>query len=137
MSTPAPRGSHGHFLPGNSGNPGGSSGRAALEALRSKLRTHTDEAVAALVRLLKDDDPSIRLRAVEVFLDRLVGKPIAVTEAEVRSTHVDVAQLGQLYIQAMQGVSERANAADAPANAKDVTPPQEAQEKSEDGGITW
>jgi hypothetical protein len=61
------------FAPGQSGNPGGRP-RALLDA-RELARTHTPEAIAALVAAL--NSPRERVAAATALLDRAWGKPTA------------------------------------------------------------
>ena len=62
------------FQPGQSGNPGGRP--KIVGDIRALAREHTPEAIAELVRLAtKARREEVRLRAIEVLLDRGYGKP--------------------------------------------------------------
>lgn len=65
------------WAPGQSGNPGGRSPRVGPngESLPELARGKTMEAFNALVSLLSDEAPDIRLRAANAILDRGWGKP--------------------------------------------------------------
>jgi hypothetical protein len=99
MTLPAKRGSHGHFLPGVSGNPGGRT--SALTEVRELLRPNAPKFVARLLELAGDSDPKIALQALELAFDRLLGKPVAVVESDVRTLNVNEA-IQQLYLQAVR-----------------------------------
>ena len=88
MGAVVQRGSHGHFLPGQSGNAGGRP--ASLARVRELLKPHTERFVAELVQLLDSDEEAIRLAAIKEFMDRYIGKPVATVESDVR--HMDVNQ---------------------------------------------
>jgi hypothetical protein len=72
-----------------------------LSAVRAELREHSVTAARALVQLLDDPDPGTRLRAIEIFYDRLCGKPVASIEQDIR--HLDVgAAIRGLWLQTVQ-----------------------------------
>jgi hypothetical protein len=94
------RDARGRLLPGASLNPGGRP--ATLEPVRALLRQHTEQFVTALVDLLSSKDDSVRLAAVKEYFDRLCGKPVAVTEADVRTQSVDLtAAIREMYLKAV------------------------------------
>jgi hypothetical protein len=92
------RGSHGHFLPGQSENAGGRP--ASLAHVRDLLRPHAERFVAELVELLDSDEEAIRLAAIKEFMDRYVGKPVATVESDVRTLDVTQA-IREMYLQAV------------------------------------
>lgn len=64
------------FEPGKSGNPGGRP--KAVEGVKELARLHTENAIAALVRVIEDKkaNPSARVSAAVAILDRGWGKPV-------------------------------------------------------------
>lgn len=69
------------FRPGQSGNPGG---RPKAEiSLRDLAREHTQDAVATLVAIMKDNAAvsAARVSAAQALLDRGYGKPKQEIEA--------------------------------------------------------
>lgn len=64
------------FKPGESGNPGGRP--KAVEGVKELARLHTENAIAALVRVIEDKkaNPSARVSAAVAILDRGWGKPV-------------------------------------------------------------
>ena len=110
MTVPARRGAHGHFMPGISGNPGGRT--SALSEVRELLKPHVALYVQRLNELVRHPDPDVALPALREALDRLLGKPVASIEQDVRTL-----DMGQLYLAAVQMANR------APAdNAVDITP---------------
>jgi hypothetical protein len=98
-------------LAGASGNPGGRT--SALAEVRSLLKPHTELYVRRLNELVRHPDPDVALPALREALDRLLGKPVASIEQDVRTL-----DMGQLYLAAVQMANR------PPAdNAVDVTPP--------------
>jgi hypothetical protein len=93
MTVPAQRDARGRLLPGFSGNPGGRP--KGIEAVRELLRPSAPAFVAALVDLLKSPNEMTRLAAFREFMDRLVGRPVQVTEADVRTVN-----MGALFVEA-------------------------------------
>src|SRR5262249_20865742 len=93
-TVPAKLGSHGHFLPGVSGNPGGRT--SALTEVRALLKPHVELYVARLNELVRHPDPDVALPALREALDRLLGKPVASIEQDVRTLDI-----GQLYLAAV------------------------------------
>ena len=72
------RDTKGLFAKGHSGNP---SGRARMpKAVKDMLSENAERAVQAIVRLVDDTDPRIALRAAELLLDRIFGKPQQASE---------------------------------------------------------
>jgi hypothetical protein len=93
------RNAKGHWLPGQSANPGG---RPRDELRLAELaRAYTEEAVATLVDIMRTGEPSDRVRAATALLDRGYGKPAQ----EARLT-VETVDLGQLHLQAVRELSK-------------------------------
>jgi hypothetical protein len=95
MTVPVQRDARGRLLPGASLNPGGRS--SDLSAVRAELREHSVTAARALVELLGHPDPGTRLRAIEIFYDRLCGKPVQATDATIQTLDI-----GKLWLEAVQ-----------------------------------
>src|SRR5258707_2270603 len=97
MSTPAVRrGAWGHWLPGTgSPNPGGRT--SALAEVRALLTPHVALYVQRLNELVRHPDPDVALPALREAFDRLLGKPVASIEQDVRTL-----DMGQLYLAAVQ-----------------------------------
>jgi hypothetical protein len=51
--------------------------------------------------MLDHPDPGTRLRAIEIFYDRLCGRPVQSVESDVRTLNVTDA-IKQMYLQVMQ-----------------------------------
>ena len=70
------------FQPGQSGNPGGRpKGRAdAFRTAIAKATKDGKDIVAAVVPLLCDESPLVRLRAAEFLTDRFIGKAVQAVE---------------------------------------------------------
>lgn len=68
------------FLPGQSGNPRGRP--KTPEETKRALRAMLPDAVAALGGLLKSADEKVRLAAVQVVLNRVLGRDKTVAEAD-------------------------------------------------------
>ena len=100
MSVPARRGSHGHFLPGVSGNPGGRT--SALAEVRALLKPHVNLYVQRLNELVRHPDPDVALPALREALDRLLGKPVASIEQDVRTMNVNDA-IKEMYLAVVSG----------------------------------
>lgn len=66
--TPA-RDAKGRILPGSTGNPGG------RPALPDAFKENGPEALTKLVAFMEDDDSRIALRATEIVVERIYGKP--------------------------------------------------------------
>jgi hypothetical protein len=99
MTVPARRGSHGHFLPGVSGNPGGRT--SALTEVRALLKPHVALYVERLNQLVRDPDPGVALPALREALDRLLGKAVVAVEQDVRT--LDVSEtIRQMWLQVVQ-----------------------------------
>jgi hypothetical protein len=83
--------------------------------VRERLGPYTPEFVDALVDLVRSPNEATRLAAIREAFDRLLGKPpVAVDSTVVK------ADIGALYIQAMQRVNQQHHEA-----AIDVTPAHE------------
>ena len=89
------RDENGHFLPGQSGNPSGHPKRTweqqeALEEIR-KLAPAAAEKISAM---LDDDDvPAVvKVRLIEIILERTYGKPEAAVKLTTVSQSVEAAQ---------------------------------------------
>jgi hypothetical protein len=110
MTLPVQRDARGRILPGYSGNPGGRT--SALAEVRALLTPHVNLYVERLNELVRHPDPAVALPALREALDRLLGKPVASIEQDVRTL-----DMGQLYLAAVQMANR------PPAdNAVDVTP---------------
>ena len=77
---------HPGWKPGQSGNPGGRVRDPRLRTLQELARTHTEAAVDALVKSLKD--PKYRVPAACALLDRGWGRPKQHIEASGDGTAV-------------------------------------------------
>jgi hypothetical protein len=55
--------------------------------------------------MLDHPDPGTRLRAIEIFYDRLCGRPVQSVESDVRTLNVTDA-IKQMYLQVMQNQSK-------------------------------
>jgi hypothetical protein len=75
---------------GCSGNPGGRP--KGHGDLRELARTHTGDAIATLVKVMKDDNapPSARVSAAEALLDRGWGRPVMQIAAVVETKDMDI-----------------------------------------------
>ena len=89
------RDEQGHYLPGQSGNPSGHPKRTweqqeALEEIR-KLAPRAAEKMAAM---LDDDDvpPVVKVRILEIILDRTYGKPEAAVRMSVETQTPEAAR---------------------------------------------
>jgi hypothetical protein len=99
MSALIRRNAQGQYAIGQSGNPGGRT--SALTEVRALMKPNAARYVEALHRLLDDPDPSIRLAAVREAFDRLLGKPTASIEQDVR--HLDINQaIQQMWLEAVK-----------------------------------
>jgi hypothetical protein len=98
MTVPARRGAHGHFLAGVSGNPGGRT--SALAEVRALLKPHVALYVQRLNELVRHPDPDVALPALREAFDRLLGKPVASIEQDVRTL-----DMGQLYLAAVKAAN--------------------------------
>lgn len=82
---------------GQSGNPGGRSPRVGPngETVAELARTHTKEAIDALVRVVKNDSHPQQVNAANALLDRGWGKPKESMDldARVEGTGVPVIQI--------------------------------------------
>lgn len=77
----------GTFAPGYSGNPGGSPRRSAfLKALRDKFGEDYKVIVDELYKIaLESTNTAHRLRAIEIILDRGLGKPLQTQDITITS----------------------------------------------------
>jgi hypothetical protein len=117
------RGADGRLLPGGPAlNPGGRP--KGIEAVRELLGEHTPTFVAALVGLLQSPNETTRLAAFREFMDRLVGKPVQISDSNVKTQNLDIPAL---YLLAMQGANKQMG-----DGAIDVTPEPDAR-----AGVEW
>ena len=78
---PPQRDERGHYLPGNSGNPGGASD--AKREMQTLARNHSVEAIERAVEIMRTGkSETIRLMAISMILDRAWGKPRQSVEIE-------------------------------------------------------
>jgi len=98
MTVPVQRDARGHFLAGVSGNPGGRT--SALTEVRALLKPHVALYVQRLNELVRHPDPDVALPALREALDRLLGKPVASIEQDVRTL-----DMGQLYLAAVKAAN--------------------------------
>lgn len=86
---------------GMSGNP---SGRKPIpQEVRDILAAATPAAARALVGLIDDKDPKVRLRASELVLDRVYGKA-------TQAVDVHVTDVAKVHMQALQEIEARRKA---------------------------
>lgn len=83
MSQPGNRTGTGKFAPGTSGNPNGRP-RVPKE-IRAALEAAVPEAIATLVKLLKDPDSKVALAAADSICDRVIG-PFLVSDDDSDTT---------------------------------------------------
>lgn len=70
----AGRGSHGHWLPGESPNPGGKG--IQYTEMQVLARSFTKEAIETAVQIMRTSDAGpVRLAAANMILDRAWGRP--------------------------------------------------------------
>jgi hypothetical protein len=81
------RDSRGHWLPGQSANPGGRPG--VPEVIKATLRELSPRAVERLGELLDSDDERIRLEAAKAILDRHLGRPAIQADISLRAGSAD------------------------------------------------
>ena len=86
----------GHFLPGQSPNPGGrpKKSQEEEEALRL-IRVATPEAVGILLKLLRAEkgvSPLTKVKIIEMMLDRTFGKPDTAVRVTTEQQTVEEAQ---------------------------------------------
>lgn len=94
-----------NFVAGVSANPGGRP--KGIGAYRKMLAPYTEESVELLIALMRDEDSRIRLDALKLFQDRLLGRPIqeitgaigavAITTDELHARLLEVA--GQVGVE--------------------------------------
>jgi hypothetical protein len=130
MTVPVKRDGRGRLLPGASLNPGGRS--SDLSAVRAELREHSPSAARALVALLDHPDPGTRLQAIEIFYDRLCGKPVQSVESDVRT--VDFTKMIQeAYLQVVSGKVGGHGAPTIEGTAASSLPPHGDDDATESG----
>jgi hypothetical protein len=94
------RDARGRLLPGGpSLNPGGRAND--LSEVRALLRPNAPLFVERLIELVKNPDPDIALPALREAFDRLLGKPVATVETDVRTMDVNEA-IRQMWLAAVQ-----------------------------------
>src|SRR3954453_20026838 len=76
------RNARGHWLPGQSANPGGRPGLP--EEIKATLRELSPRAVERLGELLDSQDERIRLEAAKAILDRHLGRPAIQADISLR-----------------------------------------------------
>jgi hypothetical protein len=83
------------FPPGQSGNP---NGRPVIPPeVKRIFEAALPETARELVRLAKEDpDPVVRLKAIDMIHNRLLGKPTQQVDANVTTTNVQQAHLAVL-----------------------------------------
>ena len=90
------RGEKGHFLPGQSPNPGGRPKKSQEEAeALEMIRVATPEAVAILLKLLKAEkgvSALTKVKIIEMMLDRTFGKPDTAVKVTTEQQSVEEAQ---------------------------------------------
>ena len=90
------RDENGHFLPGQSPNPGGRPKKTQEEAeALEMIRVATPEAVGILLRLLKAEkgvSALTKVKIIEMMLDRAMGKPEASIHVTTTQQSVEAAQ---------------------------------------------
>ncbi len=90
------RGEKGHFLPGQSPNPGGRPKKSQEEAeALEMIRVATPEAVAILLKLLKAEkgvSALTKVKIIEMMLDRTFGKPDTAVKLTTEQQSVEEAQ---------------------------------------------
>jgi hypothetical protein len=82
------------------GRPGGRT--SALAEVRALLKPHLTLYVQRLNELVRHPDPDVALPALREALDRLLGKPVASIEQDVRTLNVTEA-IQQMYLAAVSG----------------------------------
>ena len=90
------RDENGHFLPGQSPNPGGRPKKTQEEAeALEMIRVATPEAVGILLKLLKAEkgvSALTKVKIIEMMLDRAMGKPEAAIHVTTTQQSVEAAQ---------------------------------------------
>ena len=81
------RDERGHWLPGQSANPGGRPG--VPEVIKATLRELSPRAVKRLGELLDSEDERIRLEAAKAILDRHLGRPAIQADISLRGGSAD------------------------------------------------
>lgn len=104
------------WKPGQSGNPMGRPPRPL--DLAALAREHTVEAVEKLVEVMRGDDHSRALYAVQQLLDRGWGKPITPIVDETPPESLSLLHLiaARRVAEALEGVVQRANESAVPGS---------------------
>ena len=125
MTVPT-RNAKGHWLPGQTGNPGGRT--SALAEVRALLKPHVALYVQRLNELVRPPDPGVALPALREALDRLLGKPVASIEQDVRTL-----DMGQLYLAAVQ-MANAPQTIEGEAAQPATAPSPDGDDDATDGG---
>jgi hypothetical protein len=105
---PPQRDERGHYLSGNSGNPGGMS--EAKREMQALARRYSVEAIERAVEIMRTGkSETIRLMAISIILDRAWGKP---------RQSVEIEQQGRSLEQILQAIHEAREAEKAQERAE-------------------
>jgi hypothetical protein len=113
------RNAGGQLLPGSRLNPGGRP-RATIEDIRERLLPYMAESVETLVELMRSPNGHLRLAAIREYYDRIAGKPSVAVDTTV--TNDIGANIGALYLQAVQAVNQSHEAKIVDAKASPDSP---------------
>lgn len=75
------------WKPGQTGNPNGRPKKA--QQIVDKAQDHAEEALKAMIDLLKSEDERVKLQAAQAILDRGLGKPKQTIEDNRKSEVTD------------------------------------------------